>query len=199
VSPQTVSRITQELDQAVQQFHQVHLEDDWAYLFLDGVGLRVRRPAGRKRVQMLVVYGVKRDSRRQRLAFLRTRGESQTDGEALLQDLIRRGFEGKNLHLIVTGGCPGLATAIQTVYPRSLHQRCWVHKMRNITDKVKKRDYEQVKADAHAIYQTENRKQAPAAGRCFCRRWQRNYPSLVRQLERDLPELLSFFALPRHP
>lgn len=39
VSPQTVSRITQELDQAVKQFHQARLEDDWAYLFLDGVSL----------------------------------------------------------------------------------------------------------------------------------------------------------------
>jgi putative transposase len=198
VSPQTVSRITQELDGAVQQFHQVRLEDDWAYLFLDGVNLRVRRPAGRKRVQMLVAYGVKRDGRRELLAFLRTRGESQADWESLLQDLFRRGFEGKNLHLIVTDGCPGLAAAIQTVYPRALHQRCWAHKMRNITDKAKKRDYEQIKADAQAIYQAENRKQAQAAGRRFCRHWQANYPSLVRQLERDLPDLLSFFALPRH-
>jgi len=196
VSPQTVSRITQELDEAVRQFHQARLDDDWAYLFLDGVSLRVRRPVGRKRVQMLVAYGVKRDGRRELLAFLRTRGESQADWESLLQDLFRRGLEGKHLQMIVTDGCPGLGAAIQTVYPRALHQRCWVHKMRNILEKVRKRDYEQVKADAQAIYQAENRKQAQTAGRRFCRRWQRNYPSLVRQLERDLPELLSFFALP---
>jgi putative transposase len=197
VSPQTVSRITQGLDHAVEQFHQARLDDDWAYLFLDGVSLRVRRPVGRKRVQMLVAYGVKRDGRRELLAFLRTRGESQADWESLLQDLFRRGLEGKHLQMIVTDGCPGLAAAIQTVYPRALHQRCWAHKMRNITDKVKKRDYEQVKADAQAIYQAENRQQAQTAARRFCRRWQRDYPSLVRQLERDLPELLSFFTLPR--
>ena len=123
---------------------------------------------------------VKRDGRRELLAFLRMRGESQADWESLLQDLFRRGLEGKHLQLIVTDGCPGLGAAIQTVYPRALHQRCWVHKMRNILEKVKKRDYEQVKADAQAIYQAENRKQAQAAGRRFCRRWQRNYPSLVR-------------------
>src|SRR5215472_12040367 len=29
-------------------------------------------------------------------------------------------------------------------------------------------------------------------------RWRRLYPTVVRQLERDLPELLSFFAFPRH-
>ena len=60
VSAQTVSRITRDLDEVVQQFHQARLEDDWAYLFLDGVSLRVRRPSGRKRVQMLVAYGVKK-------------------------------------------------------------------------------------------------------------------------------------------
>jgi putative transposase len=198
VSPQTVSRITQELDQAVRQFHQACLEDDWAYLFLDGVSLRVRRPAGRKRVQMLVAYGVKGDGRRQLLAFLRTRGESQADWESLLNDLFRRGFQGKNLQLIITDGCAGLAAAIQTVYPRVAHQRCWVHKMRNILEKARKCDYDQVKADAQTIYLAQDRKQAQAACRRFCRHWQKHYPSMVRQLERDLPELLSFFGLPRH-
>ena len=37
-----------------------------------------------------------------------------------------------------------------------------------------------------------------AAFRRFRRRWQRDYGPMVRRLERDLPELLSFFALPRH-
>jgi putative transposase len=124
----------------VRQFHQAPLQDEWAYLFLDGVSLRVRRPAGRQRVQMLVAYGIRRDGTRQLLGFLRTRGESQADWEALLQDLYGRGLQGKNLQLIVADGCPGLAAAIQTVYPRVLHQRCWVHKMRNILEKVRKCD-----------------------------------------------------------
>lgn len=198
VSPQTVSRLTRELDAAVRQFHEAPLADEWAYLFLDGVSLRVRRPWGRKRVQMLVAYGVRRDGSRQLLAFLRTRGESQADWEALLNDLERRGIHGRNLELIVTDGCPGLAAAIQTVYPRALHQRCWVHKMRNILEKVKRRDHDRVKADAQAIYQAEDRPQAQTAFRRFRSRWQKHYARLVRQLERDLPELLSFFSFPRH-
>ena len=44
VSAQTVSRLTRDLDHAVAQFHQVPFRDDWRYLFLDGVSLRVRRP-----------------------------------------------------------------------------------------------------------------------------------------------------------
>jgi transposase-like protein len=51
---QSVSRLIRDLDEAVGEFHRAPLADEWADLFLDGVSLRVRRPAGRKRVQMLV-------------------------------------------------------------------------------------------------------------------------------------------------
>jgi len=71
-----------------------------------------------------VAYGVRQDGTRHQLAFLRSRGESQADWEGLLEDLYRRGLEGKKLLRIVTDGCPGLAAAIQTVYPRVGHQRC---------------------------------------------------------------------------
>jgi putative transposase len=196
VSAQTVSRLVRDLDGAVREFHQAPLLDEWTYLFLDGVSLRVRRPNGRKRVQMLVAYGVRRDGTRQLLAFLRSQGESQSAWEGLLGDLYRRGLRGENLLLILTDGCAGLAAALQTVYPRVLHQRCWVHKMRNILEPVRKRDYDEVKRAAQAIYGAGSRRQAEAAFRAFRRRWQSDYGPMVRRLERDLPELLSFFHFP---
>jgi len=198
VSAQTVSRLTRSLDRLVKAFHQARLKDAWAYLFLDGVSLRMRRASGRRRVQMLVAYGMRADGSRQLLAFLRSHGESQAAWEGLLQDLYRRGLEGKNLLLIVTDGCPGLAAAIETVYPGALHQRCWVHKMRNILQKVRKRDYEAVKAGAQAIYRADCSSLAMKAFRSFQKHWQGTYPAMVRQLEKDLPELLSFFSFPWH-
>ena len=77
VSAQTVSKLVTALDQAVEQFHTAELKDEWAYLFLDGVSLRMRRPGGRKRVHMLVAYAVKLDGTRHLLAFQRSSGESQ--------------------------------------------------------------------------------------------------------------------------
>ena len=198
VSAQTVSKLTRDLDEAVRQFHQARLSDDYLYLFLDGVSLRVRRPTGRKRVQMLVAYGIRQDGSRHLLAFLRSQGEGQADWEGLLEDLYRRGLEGRALQLILTDGCPGLAAAIRTVYPRIRHQRCWVHKMRNILEKVRQRDHDAVKKDAQAIYSADSRAKAEAAFRDFRRRWKRDYRAMVKQLERDLPELLSFFSFPRH-
>src|SRR5204862_4820584 len=147
VSAQTVSKLTRDLDEAVRQFHRARLSDDYVYLFFDGVSLRVRRPTGRKQVQMLVAYGIRRDGSRHLLAFLRSQGESQADWEALLEDLYRRGLEGQGLGLIPTDGCARPAAAIRTVYPRVRPQRCWVHKLRNMLGRARRRDYDPVTAE----------------------------------------------------
>ena len=110
----------------------------------------------------------------------------------------RRNLEGKNLKLIVTDGCEGLAAAIQTIYPHAQHQRYWVHKMPNILEKVRKRDYDAVKRQAQAIYRAGRRKAAQAAFRVFRAHWKDPYAAMVKRLERDVLELLSFFSFPRH-
>jgi transposase-like protein len=198
VSAQTVSQLTRVLDQAVEAFHHRSLGDEWAYLFLDGVWLKVRRACGPQRVLLLVAYGVRRDGQRELLAFTRAKGESQAAWEGLLNDLFCRGLRGRNLQLVVTDGCAGLARAIETVYPRARHQRCWVHKMRNILAKVRRRDEAQVKGEAQKIYLAKNVAAARRAFERFRFHWRPRYPAMVRQLERDLPELLHFFALPPH-
>lgn len=198
VSAQTVSKLTRVLDQAVQAFHHRPLGDEWAYLVLDGVWLKVRRAFGPQRVLLLVAYGIRRNGQRELLAFTRAKGESQNGWEGLLNDLFQRGLEGQHLQLVITDGCPGLARALETVYPRVRHQRCWVHKMRNILEKVKRRDEQPVKAEAQKIYLARNGALARRAFERFRFHWRSRYPAMVRQLERDLPDLLHFFSFPQH-
>jgi transposase-like protein len=70
--------------------------------------------------------------------------------------------------------------------------------MRNILEKVRKRDYDAVKTGAQAIYRASNPRQAQQAFRRFRTRWRGVYASMVKQLEKDLPELLTFFEFPKH-
>jgi transposase-like protein len=197
VSAQTVSKLVKVLDRQVEAFHQARRDDPWAYLILDGVWMKVRRVWGPQRVLLLVAYGVRPNGERQLLGFQRARGESQAAWEGFLQNLYDRGLRGTQLQLIITDGCAGLAAALQTVYPRALHQRCWVHKMRNICEAVRRRDHDRVKHDAQKIYQAQSLALARRAFAHFKWRWQRAYPALVGRLERDLPELLNFYQFPR--
>ncbi len=198
VSAQTVSKLVKVLDRQVEAFHQRRLDDGWAYLVLDGVWMKVRRAWGPQRVLLLVAYGVRPDGERQLLAFQRAKGESQASWEGFLNHVREHGLRGEQLQMIVTDGCAGLAAALETVYPRALHQRCWVHKMRNICEAVRRRHHEQVKRDAQAIYQAPSLGQARRAFLRFKWNWQRFYPRLVKGLDKDLPELLNFYSFPRH-
>ena len=110
----------------------------------------------------------------------------------LISETFLRGISTRQVGRVVATLCG------QTVYPRAAHQRCWVHKMRNILDKVRKRDHDAAKADAQAIYLADGCRQAQVAAQAFCRRWRRDCPTMVRQLARELPELLVFFRFPKH-
>ena len=70
--------------------------------------------------------------------------------------------------------------------------------MRNILETVRKPDYDQVKADARAIYLAPNRAAARDAFHQCRQRWRSDYPTVVKQLGRDMPEWLSFFSFPKH-
>ena len=52
-----------------------------------------------------------------------------------------RGDGTRQLQLIITDGCAGLAAAFQTIYPRVAHQRCCVHTLRNLLGAVRRRDH----------------------------------------------------------
>jgi putative transposase len=56
----------------------------------------------------------------------------------------------------------------------------------------------QLKKRGRALYLASDRAAAVRAFRAFQSRWRELYPALVRKLEQDLPDLLSFFQMPQH-
>jgi putative transposase len=195
-SAQTISNITRQLNQAVAQFHRRPLRDDYVYLFLDGVVLKVRDLAAKVRRRMvLVAYGVLPNGKRQILAYQFTHGESEAAWVEFLQDLFLRGLTGQNLRLIVSDGGKGLRAALPVVYPRIPQQLCWAHKMRNIAGKVRCQEGSCV-AQASAIYRASSKKQAQRAFQEWKLHWEHHRPRAVACVERDLENLLSFFDVP---
>ena len=96
---------------------------------------------------------------------------------------------------MVSDGSTGLHAAVSLVYPQARVQRCWAHKLRNLADKVPKKEGSCV-AQAAAIYRARNRGEAERAFRRWAGRWRKRRPRAVACVERDLEELLSFFSVP---
>jgi putative transposase len=195
-SAQTISNITRELKAAAEQFHRRKMADAYVYLFLDGVVLKMRDTTGTVvRRTILVAYGVTAQGKREVIAYQLAQGESEASWVGFLQDLFLRGLEGKNLRLIVTDGGKGLGAALPVVFPRIPVQLCWAHKMRNIADKVPRKDGSCV-AEASSMYLAKNKNEAQRAFRDWKQRWEERRPRAVACVERDLDALLNFFEVP---
>lgn len=196
-SAQTVSRIAKGLDMEVRRFHWRWLGDDYRYLLLDGVTMKVKGSSGVKKKLVLVAYGIRADGTRRLLDFKLALAESREAWEAFLEDLYRRGLEGRNLLLIITDGCPGLSYALEIVYPKVLHQRCWVHKLRNLASKMPRKHQADCLKGVCRIYSSDNLRQAGQRFRAWEKEWRGIVPKVVQCLEQDLDELLAFFSCPK--
>jgi len=195
-SAQTVSRIARRLDQAVEAFHQRRLGDEYVYIFLDGVVLKVRDRSGQvRRRWVLVAYGITAAGRREVIAYQLARGENETSWTAFLQGMFLRGLEGRGLRLVVVDGSKGLRAALALVWPQVPPQRCWAHKLRNIADKVPNKEGSCVR-EAAALYQAPSRHAARRIFQRWARKWRPTRPRAVACVERDLEELLTFYAFP---
>jgi putative transposase len=196
VSAQTVSRVTRSLDREVERFHRRPLADDVCYLLLDGVSMRIRGAAQVKRRLVLCAYSITVTGERRLLDYRLAKSESQASWEAFLNQLRERGLLGRHLQLITTDGCPGLHGALDVVYPYVLHQRCWVHKLRNVASKLRRTQQEDCLAGARAIYLASTRREAVRCYWAWAQRWRKEAPKAVACLEQDLDSLLAFLARP---
>lgn len=197
VSASTVSRITHTLDQVVAAWHRRSLPDQYRYLLLDALTLRVKTPDGSKRRLILVAYGLTPTGRRALLDYRLARRESQGTWEAFLINLAARGLVGRPLQLITTDGHHGLHAALELVYPTVPRQACWVHALRNVAQRLRMRDRDRCLQMARRIYAAPSRTAAETALRQWQRAWQRIAPQAVACLLRDWEALLAFFTVPQ--
>jgi transposase-like protein len=98
--------------------------------------------------------------------------------------------------LAVGDGALGFWKALRDVWPETQEQRCWVHRIANVLDKLPKRLHGRAKAALHEIMRAESRKAAEQAIARFEADYEAKYPKAVASLRRDETELLTFFDFP---
>ena len=195
VSATTISRIARDLDQEVSRYHGRNLQDQYRYLFFDGVVLKSKGALKVQKKILLCAFGITVEGRHEMIDFYPAATESGACWESFLNDLYRRGLKGSPCELIATDGGAGLHQALQIVYPKTPLQRCWAHKTRNVLDKVKKIDQPAVKKALNRISHASNLREATQAYWRFSSRWRKPYPRAVGCLKKDFDQLLSFFQI----
>ena len=197
ISSTKVSRVCRRLDVQAANYHRRPLIDEYQYLILDAITLKVRYKGKYHNRKVLAAYGITVFGRRELIGFRQAKGESQAAWEAFLQSLFNRGLEGRHLKLIVMDGSPGLKAASELLYPEAKIQRCWFHKLQNVSGYCRKKYQGDCIQQARRIYKARDQAQARKEFKAWKKAWQRFCPNAVHCLEKDLDQMLAFLDCPK--
>jgi transposase-like protein len=193
LSPTTITRLTAEWEQDYQVFRQRGLSDrDYVYVWADGVHFRIRLEDDR--LCTLVLIGVRPDGTKDLIAVEDGYRESTESWAALLRGLKSRGMRAPVV--AVGDGALGFWAALRDVWPEAQEQRCWVHRIANVLDKLPKRLQGKAKEALHEVMYAESREAAQESIERFARDYEAKYPKAVASLRRDEELLLTFFDFP---
>jgi putative transposase len=194
ISPQFVSRVTEELQQQIAEWQSRPLERIYPIIFVDGLRVAVRTEKGVLKKCVYTVLGVSLCGRQEVLGLWIEETEGARFWLKVFNDLKARGTHDV---LIVCGdGLTGLRQAVESVFPQADVQLCVVHHIRNVTKFVSWKDRKAVCTGMRPIYTAATVEGAQLALDRFAQSWEARYPASVAAWRNHWDELTTFFKYP---
>jgi putative transposase len=193
LSPSAIVRLTKAWTTEYEAFRRRELADrDYIYLWADGIHFTIRLEE--ERLCTLVLIGVRPDGTKEVVALEDGYRESAESWRTVLRDLKRRGLRAPVL--AIGDGALGFWAAVREVWPETAEQRCWVHRIANVLDKLPKSLQPRAKQALHEIMYAETRAAAEREITRFAQEYEAKYPKAVASLTVDQDRLLAYFDYP---
>ena len=193
LSPAAITRLTATWRSEYDRWRMRSLADrDYIYVWVDGVHFNIRLEDDR--LAVLVVVGVRPDGTKEVIAIEDGYRESTESWLAVLRDLKTRGLRAPAV--AIGDGALGFWAALREVWPETREQRCWVHRIANVLDKLPTRLQPQAKQALHEMMYAESRAACEAAIQRFAKEYEAKYPKAVKALVTDVARLLTHFEFP---
>ena len=193
LSPAAITRLTATWRTDYDQWRRRSLADrDFIYIWVDGVHFTIRLEDDR--LAALVVVGVRPDGSKEVIAIEDGYRESTESWLTVLRDLKTRGMRAPAL--AIGDGALGFWSAVREVWPETREQRCWVHRIANVLDKLPTRLQPQAKRALHDMMYADTRATCEQAIQRFAQDYEAKYPKAVKSLVTDVARLLTHFEFP---
>ena len=167
----------------------------YVYMWADGVNVAIRLGEDHK-LCLLVIIGVTEDGDKELLAVEGGYRESKDSWAAVLRSLVDRGL--KAPMLAIGDGALGFWAGLRTCegFENIKEQRCWVHKIANVLDKLPKRLQPKAKELLHEMMRAETRATAEKDRDQFVALYSEKYPKAVDCLVKSWSVLTTYFDFP---
>ncbi len=195
LSKSAVSRLVLRLEESYRTWQGRDLaEEKIVYLYLDAIYPKVRSGGRVVSLPVLVALGVQENGEKVLLSLMTTGAESADGWQLLLDDLATRKMG--RPRLVISAGNAGLAAALDRLWPGLPHQRCTVHKLRNLLAKAPKHTHEAVREEYHRMVYAETLEVARKVREAFLLKWKKQCPGVAASLEEAGENLLTFYRFP---
>jgi len=183
VSASKVNKLASTFHKFRKAWQNTKLQKHYKVIFADVIFVTVRRGDSYSKEGVYVAYGVREDNKREILILDTNPTESATVWGELLQELKdKRGVE--SVDLIVADGIKGLEDEVMKVFPEAEFQKCAVHKMRNILNKTRPKDKQEMAEDLKELFDNFDKsstvKKAKKKLETFISKWKDKYPNIDR-------------------
>jgi len=165
---------------------------DYVYIWADGVHFNVRLED--ERLACLVIIGARPDGTKEVIALEDGFRESTQSWASVLRDLKSRGL---GAPVVAVGdGALGFWAALREVFPHTREQRCWVHKIANVLDKLPKSLQPKAKSALHEMMNAPTGADCEAIRAKFIAEYEAKYPKATTALDSDFEKLTTHFDFP---
>lgn len=194
LSANTISRLKADWQQEHKAWSKRDLSlKNYVYLWADGIHFNVRGDNDKSCI--LVIMGATDKGKKELVAIEDGHRESEQSWTEVLQDLRNRNLN-KAPKLAIGDGALGFWKALAKVYPETKGQRCWVHKIANVLNKLPKSVQPKVKEAMQDIWMAETREEAYTAFDNTVKRFEDKYQKAMNCLEKDKTAMLAFYDFP---
>jgi transposase-like protein len=194
ISPQFVSRATEQLQQQITEWQNRPLDRLYAVVFVDGLRVSVRGDKGVLKKCIYTVLGVNLSGKQEVLGLWIEETEGARFWLKVFNDLKARGVQ--DILILCGDGLTGLPDACQSVFPATDVQLCVVHQVRNATKFVSFKDRKAFCASMRPIYTAPTIEAAELALGQFDHSWSQRYPMSVASWRNHWEGLTAFFKYP---
>lgn len=193
-SKSQVSRLTQQLDEALCAWRQRSLKGHYPYLIVDTHFEHVRQDHETFCQGVLIVMGVRQSGHREILAVDVGLTENEVFWSDLFKELHQRGLRG--VQLVVSDDHQGLVAAIRRYFQGCQWQRCQVHFLRNLLIMVPRKERRALARALKDLLAAPDQTQARARLETLITLYEKRYPKIADKLEAEAEQTLTCFNFP---
>ena len=195
ISESLISQITDDVLDEVKTWQSRPLDKIYAIVYFDCIVVKVKQD---KRIINKAVYlalGINLHGFKEVLGMWISENEGAKFWLGNLTEMKNRGLQ--DILVACSDNLTGMSDAIQTVFPKTQHQLCIVHQIRNSLKFVPYKDRKIIANNLKPIYTVVTEEMALVALENFAEKWNKKYPQIARSWTNNWDNLIIFLEYPQ--